>query len=257
MLCLPQGQEHLSANYLLGPCPPAQLNATDIHKALEPLDASPNDSQDLDNALDSADNQEALCANKIQNQPWIYILEETQEKQQKEGACILCSEQGHFIDQSPLMSHSTSIPKELTFPKLSHSSVQSLHDHSSSAFKSMTFQCNFNKLLELQLFDKSPASTKITQYYNNALTLNNNLRFQVWLLVTQLPKSLIVLGLPWLQNINPNINWKNLTMQFSGPKASLAAAIPLCIQSPSDPDIPDLDASTSKATQSSSILKDD
>ncbi|KAG5716668.1 hypothetical protein E4T56_gene16364 [Termitomyces sp. T112] len=43
-----------------------------------------------------------------------------------------------------------------------------------------------NKILKLQLFDRSPASTGITHYHNNALTLNNNLRFQVWLLVTQL-----------------------------------------------------------------------
>ncbi|KAG5351216.1 hypothetical protein C0989_007401, partial [Termitomyces sp. Mn162] len=34
---------------------------------------------------------------------------------------------------------------------------------------------NLNKPLELQLFDGSPAMTGITQYYNNTLTLNNDL----------------------------------------------------------------------------------
>ncbi|KAG5333795.1 hypothetical protein C0989_004803 [Termitomyces sp. Mn162] len=97
--------------------------------------------------------------------------------------------------------------------------------------------------------------TGITQYYDNTLTLNNNLRFQAWLLITQLfPSTLIMLKLPWLQNINPDIDWKDLTMQFPGPKASLAAAIPLCLQSTSDFDIPDPDASTSRATQHPSIL---
>ncbi|KAG5717928.1 hypothetical protein E4T56_gene1699 [Termitomyces sp. T112] len=69
----------------------------------------------------------------------------------------------------------------------------------------LDLQCNnLDKLLKLQLFDGSPAITGITQYYNNTLTLNNNLQFQAQLLVTQLPPP------PWLQDINPNINWKNL-----------------------------------------------
>ncbi|KAG5349468.1 hypothetical protein C0989_003610 [Termitomyces sp. Mn162] len=45
---------------------------------------------------------------------------------------------------------------------------------------------NLDKPLKLQLFDRSPTSTGITQYHNNALILDNNSRFQVWLLVTQL-----------------------------------------------------------------------
>ncbi|KAG5338809.1 hypothetical protein C0989_006167 [Termitomyces sp. Mn162] len=81
---------------------------------------------------------------------------------------------------------------------------------------------NFNKPLELQLFDGSPTSTGITQYHDNTLTHNNNLKFQVWLLITQLFLSTpIMLGLSWLQDINPNIDWRNLTMQFPGPKTSL------------------------------------
>ncbi|KAG5726085.1 hypothetical protein E4T56_gene1635 [Termitomyces sp. T112] len=101
----------------------------------------------------------------------------------------------------------------------------------------LDLRCNdLDKPLKLQLFDGSPATTRITQYHDNTLTLNNDLQFQARLLVTQLPPSTpIVLGLPWLRDVNPNINWKNLTMQFPGPKASLAAAIHLRFQS-----IPDL-----------------
>ncbi|KAG5723902.1 hypothetical protein E4T56_gene9787 [Termitomyces sp. T112] len=78
---------------------------------------------------------------------------------------------------------------------------------------------NLDKSLELQLFDGSPATTRISQYHDNTLTLDNDLQFQAWLLITQLPPPTpIVLGLPWLQDINSNINWKNLTMQFPSPE---------------------------------------
>ncbi|KAG5724402.1 hypothetical protein E4T56_gene15992 [Termitomyces sp. T112] len=111
---------------------------------------------------------------------------------------------------------------------------------------------DLDKPLELQLFDGSPAMTRITQYHDNTLTLNNDLQFQAQLLITQLPPSTpIVLGLPWLRDINPNINWKNLTMQFPGPKASLAAAIHLRLQSISDLDIPCPNTITSRTTQDS------
>ncbi|KAG5348616.1 hypothetical protein C0989_009461, partial [Termitomyces sp. Mn162] len=70
-----------------------------------------------------------------------------------------------------------------------------------------------NKPLELQLFDSSPTMTRITQYYDNTLTLDNDLQFQAWLLITQLsPSTPILLRLLWLQDVNPNIDWKNLTM---------------------------------------------
>ncbi|KAG5350059.1 hypothetical protein C0989_000420 [Termitomyces sp. Mn162] len=62
----PPGQGPPSANQPLEQCLSAQLNATDLHKALELLDANPND---LDNVQDSTDDQEALCVNKIWNRP--------------------------------------------------------------------------------------------------------------------------------------------------------------------------------------------
>ncbi|KAG5720927.1 hypothetical protein E4T56_gene852 [Termitomyces sp. T112] len=114
-------------------------------------------------ALDSTNDQEALCADRIWKKPWINILEEAQEKQQKEG----------------LASH-------------------------------------------------HPAP----------------------------PLTLIMLGLLWLQDINPDIDWTNLTMRFSSPKASLVAAIPHHIQSTQDSNISDVNAITSGGTQSPSTLND-
>ncbi|KAG5727750.1 hypothetical protein E4T56_gene20775 [Termitomyces sp. T112] len=60
-----------------GQCPPAQLNAADLHDTPVPLDTNPNDH---DNILDPADNQEALCTNRIQDSSWIDVPEEMQEK---------------------------------------------------------------------------------------------------------------------------------------------------------------------------------
>ncbi|KAG5735301.1 hypothetical protein E4T56_gene10971 [Termitomyces sp. T112] len=116
---------------------------------------------------------------------------------------------------------------------------------------------DLNKPLELQLFDRSSTMIRITQYHDNTLTLDNNLQFQAWLLVTQLPLlTPIMLRLLWLQDVNPDIDWKNLTMQFPSPKVSLAAAILLCLQSISDSDISHPGASTFRATQSPSTSDD-
>ncbi|KNZ78644.1 hypothetical protein J132_11085 [Termitomyces sp. J132] len=72
----------------------------------------------------------------------------------------------------------------------------------SSAFISsqLNLQHNdLNKPLKLQLFDRSPAMTGVTQYYDNTLTLNNDLWFQAWLLITQLPPlTPIMLRLLWM-----------------------------------------------------------
>ncbi|KAG5723957.1 hypothetical protein E4T56_gene9752 [Termitomyces sp. T112] len=117
----------------------------------------------------------------------------------------------------------------------------------------LDLRCNdLNKPLELQLFDRSPAMARITQYHDNTITLNNDLQFQARLLVTQLPPlTLIMLRLLWLRDINPDINWKNLTMRFPGPEASLAAAIHLRFQSISDLDVPCPNTITSGTTQDS------
>ncbi|KAG5733978.1 hypothetical protein E4T56_gene6788 [Termitomyces sp. T112] len=373
----PPGRGVPNTNRPLGQRPPAQLNAADLHDTPVPLDTNPDNCNDIP---DPANDQEALCANRIQDSPWIDVLEEIQEKWWKEGMCILCvgglgledaldhgpypaifsapatllramilaldnppahlpshsstnlllhttlpftdkpvptlvdsGATNNFVDESlavlapqPLCRLPTPIPLKLfdgdSTPDITHCLemtltftdgqqqelrllVTKLHPSApivlgfswlrstnpcvnwpsltlrldrdnptdsglilpalvdsgaSGVFVSNQLDLRRNDLdkpLELQLFDGSPATTRITQYHDNTLTLNNNLQFQARLLITQLPPlTPIMLGLLWLQDVNPNINWKNLTMQFPGPEASLAAAIHLCFQS-----IPDLD----------------
>ncbi|KAG5348708.1 hypothetical protein C0989_008831 [Termitomyces sp. Mn162] len=94
----PPGRGVPNTNRPPGQRPPAQLNAADLHDTPVPLDTNPNDRDDIP---DPADDQEALCANRIQDSQWIDVPEETQEKRWKEGACILCGEQGHFIRSCP------------------------------------------------------------------------------------------------------------------------------------------------------------
>ncbi|KAG5725136.1 hypothetical protein E4T56_gene10241 [Termitomyces sp. T112] len=295
----PLGQGITRTNPPLGQHLLAQLDAADLYETPEPLDTNPDDHN---NILDPANDQEALCANRIQDSPWIDVPEETREKQWKEGTCILCvygkqvSGLGleDALDHGPdpdvfsapatlcatiltldsppvhLPSHSsTNLLLRTTLPFTANpvptlvdsSATNNFIDESLAVFPALvdsgasgTFVSNqlslrrndLNKPLELQLFDRSPTTTRITQYHDNTLTLDNDLQFQAWLLVTQLPPlTPIVLRLSCLQDINPNINWKDLTMQFPGPKASLAAAIPLRLQSISDSDISHPGTSTS------------
>ncbi|KAG5733079.1 hypothetical protein E4T56_gene3539 [Termitomyces sp. T112] len=133
-------------------------------------------------------------------------------------ALVTQVDQHYWEDCSKNMNSKTTIDHFQTPPQLRSRSACG----ASSTFVSnqLGLQCNdLDKLLELQLFNRSPAMTRITQYHDNTLTLDNDLQFQAQLLVTQLPlPTPIMLGLPWLQDINSNINWKNLTMQFPGPK---------------------------------------
>ncbi|KAG6875363.1 hypothetical protein C0993_009582 [Termitomyces sp. T159_Od127] len=98
-------------------------------------------------------------------------------------------------------------------------------------------QLNFNhdlldRPMELQLFDGKPTTAgPITNSHTSSITLNNGLRFLVHLLVTQLLEvTPIVLGLPWLCDINLDINWKDLIIKFPGTDTCLATAS-LCLQS--------------------------
>ncbi|KAG6868162.1 hypothetical protein C0993_006953 [Termitomyces sp. T159_Od127] len=89
--------------------------------------------------------------------------------------------------------------------------------------------------MELQLFNGKPTTTgPITKTHSSSIVLNNGLWFSVSLLVTQLLETTpIVLGLLWLHNINPDINWRDLTIKFPRPGACLAA-IHLCLQLTND-----------------------
>ncbi|KAG5349069.1 hypothetical protein C0989_006198 [Termitomyces sp. Mn162] len=83
----PPGRGVPNTNRPPGQCPPTQLNTADLHDTPVPLDTNPNDCDDIP---DPGNNQEALCANRIQDSQWIDVLKETQEKRRKEGTCILC-----------------------------------------------------------------------------------------------------------------------------------------------------------------------
>ncbi|KAG6899678.1 hypothetical protein C0993_007989 [Termitomyces sp. T159_Od127] len=97
----PLGQGPANANQPLGLHSLTQLNATNTQEALNLNHTDPNVPQDPHNTPDFENNKEALCMNGFSNWPWIDVLKETQEWQQCEGACILYSEQGHFINESP------------------------------------------------------------------------------------------------------------------------------------------------------------
>ncbi|KAG6895491.1 hypothetical protein C0992_001020 [Termitomyces sp. T32_za158] len=89
----------INNNQTLGPQPLAQLNASDTIKALE---LNPDEPIDPDALIDDSafpEDEEALRANRFRssNKPWIDV----QERRQKEGACILCGERGHFIGECP------------------------------------------------------------------------------------------------------------------------------------------------------------
>ncbi|KAG6876051.1 hypothetical protein C0993_005951 [Termitomyces sp. T159_Od127] len=90
--------------------------------------------------------------------------------------------------------------------------------------------------MELQLFDGKPTIARpITKSHTSSITLNNGLQFLVHLLVTQLPEvTPIVLGLLWLHDVNPDIDWKDLTMKFLSTGACLAA-VSLCLQPTNNP----------------------
>ncbi|KAG6890190.1 hypothetical protein C0992_002847 [Termitomyces sp. T32_za158] len=93
----------INNNQTLGPRPPAQLNASDTIEAPEPnLDKPVDPNAPIDDSTLPKD-VEALRANCFHssNKPWIDILLDVQECCRKEGACILCGEQSHFIGECP------------------------------------------------------------------------------------------------------------------------------------------------------------
>ncbi|KAG6867263.1 hypothetical protein C0993_005122 [Termitomyces sp. T159_Od127] len=81
------------------PCSQAQLNAADMQEALDPNQADPDPPTDSHDTPDYINNKKTLCVSRFRNWLWINVPEETQKKQWCEEACILCSEQGHFINE--------------------------------------------------------------------------------------------------------------------------------------------------------------
>ncbi|KAG6859564.1 hypothetical protein C0995_007255 [Termitomyces sp. Mi166 len=83
--------------------------------------------------------------------------------------------------------------------------------------------------IEVQLFDGTPATSGlITHHHSDVISLANSLKFPVNLQVTQLHHAMpIILGLPWLHDANPDIDWKSMTMTFETKEAQLAASFSL------------------------------
>ncbi|KAG6899432.1 hypothetical protein C0993_010340 [Termitomyces sp. T159_Od127] len=108
-----------------------------------------------------------------------------------------------------------------------------------------------DRLLELQLFDNKLTTTRpITKCHSSSIILDNGLWFLVSLLVMQpLETTPIVLELPWLHDVNSDINWRDLTMKFSSTSACLAA-VHLCLQ-------PTNDSSKTGATSATTAPLDD
>ncbi|KAG5335673.1 hypothetical protein C0989_000756 [Termitomyces sp. Mn162] len=141
-----------------------------------------------------------------------------------------------------LLLHTTFPFSDNPLPTLSDSGTMDNFINKSLAALAPYLLRRLSAPIPLKLFDGDPTPTGYITHH-----------LEAWLLITQLPPlTPIVLGLMWLQDVNPDINWKNLTMQFPSPKATLAAAIPLCLQSILDSDVSHPSASTSGATQSPS-----
>ncbi|KAG6876810.1 hypothetical protein C0993_000297 [Termitomyces sp. T159_Od127] len=204
---LPLEQGLANTNQPLEPCPPAQLNITNLQEALDPNQTNNNLPQDPHDIPDLVDDKVALCMSRFRNWPWIDVLEEMQEQQQSMLAAT---------------------PQRLPIPIhliLFNGSSTSAGDITHYMQITLTFAN------ELQLFNGKPTTTgPIIKKHCSSIVLNNVLWFLVDFLVTQLlGTTSIMLGLLWLCNINPNIDWRDLTMKFPNTSACLAT-VHLCLQ---------------------------
>ena len=70
--------------------------------------------------------------------------------------------------------------------------------------------------LRLELFDGQPSSAgEITHLYRDTISFEDGTIQMVTFYVTKLhPTAPIVLGLSWLREVNPIIDWKELTVTF-------------------------------------------
>ena len=80
--------------------------------------------------------------------------------------------------------------------------------------------------IPLKLFDEQPTSAgDITSTFKDTISFADSSIQTVKFLITQLhPMAPVVLGLPWLKEFNPEINWKDLTLTFQG-KERISASL--------------------------------
>ncbi|KAG5352962.1 hypothetical protein C0989_011605 [Termitomyces sp. Mn162] len=220
-----------------------KLNTADLYEIPEPLDTGPNDHDDIP---DSADDQEALCANKIQDRLWIDVLEETQEKWWKKGVCILCGLEDALdcrldpnifstlatllrttvftLDNLPahLPSHSsTTFLLHTTLPFSNNSiptpvnsgAMDNFIDEFLAVLAPHLLWCIPTPIL-LKLFDSDPTPAgDITHCLEITMIFTNRWQQELQLLVMKLhPSAPIVLSFLWLCSTNPCIDWPSLTL---------------------------------------------
>ena len=72
--------------------------------------------------------------------------------------------------------------------------------------------------IPLELFDGQPTSAgEITKSFKDSISFADGTIQTVEFLVTRLhPTAPVVLGLPWLRQFNPEINWTELSLAFGG-----------------------------------------
>lgn len=89
------------------------------------------------------------------------------------------------------------------------------------------------KPIDLYLFDGEPATSgQITHELRTTICFRDGTEHPVRFLVTQLHSSApIVLGLPWLQEWNPDINWRDMTLNF---REFFRGILPLSLPNPED-----------------------
>ena len=81
--------------------------------------------------------------------------------------------------------------------------------------------------IPLELFDGQPTSAgEITKTYKDTISFIDGTIQTVEFLVTRLhPTAPVVLGLPWLKQFNPDINWSDLSLAFREGNARISAAL--------------------------------
>ncbi|KAG5723577.1 hypothetical protein E4T56_gene18117 [Termitomyces sp. T112] len=266
----PPGRGVPNTNRPPGQRPPAQLNAADLHDTPVPLDTNPNNRDDIP---DPANDQEALCANRIQDSPWINVPEETQEKQRKEGACILCGLED-ALDHGPypnifsapatllramilapdnppahLPSHSSTnlllhttlpftdkpVPTLVNSSDEPHGATNNFVDESLAALAPQPLCC-LPAPIPLKLFDgDSTPAGDITHCLETTLTFADGQQQELRLLVTKLhPSAPVVLGFSWLRSTNPRVDWPSLTLRLNRDNPTNSGLVPFNVSPPSE-----------------------
>jgi RNase H-like domain found in reverse transcriptase/Reverse transcriptase (RNA-dependent DNA polymerase)/Integrase zinc binding domain len=112
------------------------------------------------------------------------------------------------------------------FPAQLHVTTQTLVDSgcSARAFCDRSFVHKFGIQTTttpfprtLLLADGKEASTKVDQYFVAPMAIGNHEELCLFFVTDLLPETPVILGLPWLQQHNPAIDWARLSLSFTSP----------------------------------------